>query len=326
MASTLIGAQICLSLVVIVGFVGQISLVQMEIAGFGAFSTAIFAPKLFFPLCLILGALTAVPVGLVIGIPALRVRGIQLAIVTLGAALVIDDMIFSGSSYAGGDVGRFISPAKIGPWSLNGVTEPRSFGILCLTIFCLCILGIAAVRRSRLGQQFLAVRVNERGASASGVSVTKTKLIAFAISSFIAGIAGGLLAYQSLLITGTTFDVTSSIQIMGTAYIGGITSFAGAFIGGMFIPGGVLNYLGNLIWNSDWNQALAGVALLSVVANHPSGVAGIPEQIREALRRREAHRSVAGTAGDLDPGELRRLNEHRTLSRLRNTSAARDIR
>lgn len=290
MSSTLIGALICLSLVVIVGYVGQVSLAQMAFAGFGAFTTSLLAEKagLPFPLPLILGALAAVPLGVIIGLPALRVRGIQLAVVTLGAGLAIEYLIFNDPSFAGGDVGAQLPAARLGSINMNGVTHPRSFGILVLIVFCLSVLGVAAIRRSPLGQRFLAVRVNERGASASGVSVTQSKLAAFAISAFLAGLAGGLMGYQSLLVSASSFDIFQSILFMGVAYVGGITTFAGAFIGGLFAPTGVLSYIGNLIWNSDWEQALSGLVLLQVVAAHPDGLAGIPAQIRRARQARRA--------------------------------------
>ena len=300
MATTLIGAILCLSLVVTVGFVGQISLAQMAFAGMGAFSTAIAAEKIAFPWCLIVGAMCAVPVGIVIGFPSLRVRGMQLAVVTLAAGLALEDMLFN-SGFSGGDVGRSLRAAKLGPLSMNGVTQPRAFGVLCLVIFCIAMLGVAYLRRSRFGQRFLAVRVNERGASASGVSVTRTKVLAFALSSFIAGIAGGLLAYQTLLISGAQFDVFDSILVLGDAYIGGIASLAGAFLGGAFAPGGIMSYLGNLIWNSGWNQALAGVALLTMVANHPDGLAGLANQVRRARKIRRARMELVNVPGQTQP-------------------------
>lgn len=302
MAITMIGALLCLSVVVITGYVGQISLAQLGFAGFSAFTTAIFASDcgIGFPWSIVLGALTAVPVGVLLGLPALRVRGVQLAVITLGGALVLQDMVFNGSTLSGGDLGRTVSAAHIGSVSINGVTQPRSFGILCLIVFLLACLGVVALRRSSLGQRFLAVRNNERGAGAAGISLMHIKLTAFAISSFIAGLAGGLMTYNSLQITGVTFDAQTSILITAIAYIGGVASLAGAFIGGLFFSGGVLSYIGSLIWSSDWSQAIAGLSLLLVVANHPDGLAGVPDQVRTALRRRR--RQAAGTSPEPDAG------------------------
>jgi len=157
----------------------------------------------------------------------------------------------------------------------------------------LVVVGAAAavawVRRSAVGQSFLAVRVNERGAAASGVSVSRTKLLAFAFSSLLAGIAGSLTAYQSLVVTADPFGYTNSVLFAGLAYLGGIGSFAGAFIGGLMANGGVVGYLLNSIWNSGWVQVISGAGLLITVAQNPEGLAGLPVELRKRLtRRREA--------------------------------------
>ncbi len=290
MTTTLIGTLVCLSLVVIVGYVGQISLGQMAFAGFSAFMTAVFASNehIGFPLSIILGALCAVPIGVLIGLPTLRVRGMELAVITLAAGSAFYDMVLNNNNFIG-DVGKSLAPASLGPIKLSGLTNQRSFGIMVLLVVVGASAGVVWVRRSTVGQSFLAVRVNERGAAASGVSVSRTKLLAFGFSSLLAGLAGSLTAYQSLLVTSDPFGYTSSVLFAGLAYLGGIGSLAGAFIGGLLANGGVVGHLLNSLWNSGWEQVISGVGILITVAQYPEGLAGLPNEMRKRLAR---HRQV----------------------------------
>lgn len=288
LTATLISALLCLSLVVLTGFVGQISLAQMSFAGLGGFAASKFAVDLNFPfpLPLLCGALSAVPLGLLIGAPAVRVRGLSLAVVTLGAALALESMLFANYSLTGGAQGTKFPAAKLGPFDLNGVTHPKAYGIFTLVTVLLVCLAVSELRRRPLGLQFLAVRANERGASAIGTSLRDSKLIAFSIAAAIAGLAGGLIGYRSLQLSYNSFLIFQSILLVSLAYLGGIASVSGALVAGCLAGGGVLDFvLRTYVFNSAdltnrWLPIFTGATLIINVVMYPGGLVTIPSVMR----------------------------------------------
>jgi ABC-type branched-subunit amino acid transport system permease subunit len=145
-------------------------------------------------------------------------------------------------------------------------------------------LCVAALRRRFLGMEFLAARGNERGAAASGVSLVRAKLTAFAISSFIAGIGGGLLAYQVGRVSPASFSPLQSAFVVAFAYMGGIGSIAGAFLAGLLAPLGLLAAIIGI--SNNWIGVLGGLGVMQLIVTHPDGLAGIPQQLREHRERR----------------------------------------
>ncbi|HEY3881796.1 MAG TPA: ABC transporter permease [Trebonia sp.] len=278
MTASLIGAIVFLSFVVIVGYVGQISLVQMGFAGVGALTAAQVASVsgFPFPLPLVVGAAAAVPLGLLIGIPALRVRGINLAVITLGAAFTLEQMLFNDPSLTGRDTGLVVAAPTLFGISLNSVTSPRAFGFFVLAVFLLAAVAVMLVRRSSLGMRFLAIRANERGAAAAGISITGTKLAAFAIAGAIAGLAGGLMAYRDLNVSFTDFTTLASITYLSLAYLGGITSVGGALTAGILVVSGgvVSNLFGTGTFSTTWIPVLAGLGTMQIVVTQPEGLVG----------------------------------------------------
>ena len=165
----LLGGVIILSLVVIVGWVGQISLCQVGFTGVGAYATVRIANHLSigFPFSILLGALVAVPIGVLVGLPALRVRGVNLAVVTLGAGIALERMVFNNPSFTGGSEGSAVPRgAELFGVDLDGRTEPARFGVVILVVLCVCVLLLANLRRSVSGRRMLAVRADETAASA----------------------------------------------------------------------------------------------------------------------------------------------------------------
>lgn len=282
---------IALSVVVVTGFAGQISLAQMGLAGVGAWVAARLAEDigLAFPLPILLGGLCAVPVGMIIGLPALRVRGLQLAIVTLGAAIVLDVMFFNSPSLSGADAGLPVPPARLGPLDLDSLTHPRAYAMAVLVMTILVGLGVVWLRHGPWGRALLAARSNERGAAASGLSVTRAKLTAFAIGAFIAGVGGGMQAYSSPNITWEGYSYLASVFLVAMVYIGGIASIGGAVVAGLTIASGIVNYYLNFSGTAaDIYQAVGGLGVMMVVVLHPEGVAGIPRQIRRHVASRRS--------------------------------------
>jgi ABC-type branched-subunit amino acid transport system permease subunit len=244
---SLITVIVGLSLVVVTGLAGQISLAQMAFAGFGGFMFAILVDDLSlpFPLALLLAGLATAPLALVVGLPSLRTRGVHLAVLTLAAAVALDAFLFSNTEFTGGAEGRRVPPATIFGIDLNvrgsvGTDFPRpAFGVLVLVIAVAVGCAVALVRRGAIGRQMLATRANERAALAAGVSVSRTKLIAFAVSGFIAGLAGSMTGLLTGSLAGAQFQVFTSLLIVALVYIGGVARISGAVVAALFfVPKG----------------------------------------------------------------------------------------
>ena len=278
--TTLVMAVIALSQVVVTGFTGQISFAQLTLAGVGAFSLTRIQQQLHvpFPFAPLLAAVIAMVIGVIVGLPALRIRGLPVAVTTLALAAALQDLWFDNPDYNGGFAGAPVSDAKIFGLDLGvgaGHSYPHlSFGILCLIVLLLAAGGVALVRRSRLGAAMLAVRANERSAAASGVSVAQVKLIAFAIGGFLAGLGGAMLAYQQTSADYSSYTAVGSVTFFATVYIAGITSVSGGINAGVIAAGGIAYTLVN-----------NGVPLWIYVLLVGLLLVGIVQLVRPALAR-----------------------------------------
>jgi ABC-type branched-subunit amino acid transport system ATPase component/branched-subunit amino acid ABC-type transport system permease component len=243
--TTFVLAIVALSQVVVTGFSGQISFAQLTIAGVGAFSLTRIQYQLHvpFPFAPLLAAVFAMIVGVVVGLPALRIRGLPVAVTTLALAAVLQNLWFNNPDFNGGLSGAPIQDPSIFGVDLGvgaGLGYPHlSFGVLCLVVLLLAAGGVAVVRRSRLGAAMLAVRANERAAAASGISVARTKLVAFAIGGFLAGLGGAMLAYQQTTADTSSYTALGGLAFFTTAYIAGVTSVSGGINAGIIAAGGV---------------------------------------------------------------------------------------
>lgn len=302
LANTLIGVIICLSVVVLTGFVGQISLAQMAFAGFAAFAVSKLSNEHGwpFPLPILAGAMVALVVGTVVALPALRVRGVNLAIVTFATAVAVYDVVFKNSSVNDPLYG---SPVITPGWIDSNNTAPRQIlgvtigngsipnpltAIFCLiAVVILCSL-VANLRRSTTGRQMLALRSNERAAAAAGVNVSGTKVLAFALSAFIAGIGGAVIAYRFGAATPERYTYQTSLIFFAFAYLGGISSVAGAIVGGTLVSGGlVFTFLANIVGvPSEFTLLLGGLGLIVTAIINPDGQAGRISAEFARLRRR----------------------------------------
>jgi branched-chain amino acid transport system permease protein len=264
LTTSLIAVLFMYSLVVLVGYLGQISLVQWSLAGVAAFAMTRLAAdgtKIreldFFvntgpgwpdPLAALGGVVAAVIVGLVIGLPALRIRGVQLAVVTLSAVIAIEDLIIRNPTLMGeGSISTNPTPRPswfgryVGAQDLTtNRTDSWGFTVWLLIFVTLVGLAVANLRRGAVGRRFLAVRANERAAAAAGIDVARAKLLGFGISSAIAGIAGIALAYKLPAISADNFAVFAGLSFLAFAYLGGITTNWGAIIGGTLAVGGLM--------------------------------------------------------------------------------------
>ena len=243
---SMITALLCSSLVVLTGYVGQISLAQLAFAGIGGFTFARAGTILDLPLpvCLAMAGLAAIPLGLLIGIPAVRVRGVQLAVVTLGAAVVVEQFVFNDPRVTGGFFGAPVKPASIGGLSLdiqadNPDAYPRvAFGLFVLTVLVFVGCALARLRQTAAGRAMLAVKGNERAAASVGVDVAGVKLQAFVISAAVAGVAGAVIGLQRGTLSADSFGVFGSVGLVAIAYIGGMSRVSGAVVAGVVLADG----------------------------------------------------------------------------------------
>jgi branched-chain amino acid transport system permease protein len=301
LTASIIGAIIALSLVVVTGYVGQISLAQMTFAGIGAFAVSKLAEENGVPFLasILLAALIAVPVGILVGLPALRVRGANLAIVTIGAAVAIDSFVFQNTNWSGGIDGLGVPEPKLFGWSIDAAHHPQRFGAFALVVLLVCMYLVSNLRRGRMGRRLLSVRDNERSGAASGVSVSATKLQAFALSAFIAALGGAVLAYQTGKIAFERFAPLQSVFFVAVAYIGGIGAVSGAVLAGTLVTGGIaFALLGDLGDLEEWQGLLLGVLLIITVMTYPDGVA---VAIQRGWRRLRRHTGNDATSRALEP-------------------------
>lgn len=284
-------AVLALSVVVITGYVGQISLMPYALAGISGFAMVKFTDAgVPFPIAPLLAALVVVAVGLLAGVPAVRVRGMNLAITTLAAAVAIEELVLKWDWFTGGGAGAKVpAPTLFGlDLGISGIgaeDNRAAFGILCLVTLGLCILGVAWIRTSPRGLRWLAVRANERAAAAAGVDVSREKLVAFGVSSFIAGIGGALYAYGHPNLSVNSFVVFQSLALLAITYLGGIASIAGALVAGVLADSGLLATITGR-QGSQVGFALSGLALVVVAVAYPDGIAGALGRLRDRVLRR----------------------------------------
>ncbi|NUR83207.1 MAG: branched-chain amino acid ABC transporter permease, partial [Nonomuraea sp.] len=227
--AAVVSAVLMQSYGVIVGRAGVMSLCQMSFAAIGAWVVLRLnladAPGGFL-VWLLLGGLAAVPVGVAIGLPALRIRGVNLAVVTLGFA-VSTDIVLNANQFPG--TSELKTLERPGLFSSDG-----GYFVLAVIVFVLIALGLQAVNRTAIGRSWLEVRHSERAAAAHGISVARSKLTAFAISAFVAGIGGGLMAGQLGLVVSGNFAMMQSLALFAVAVLIGPHNPEGAVLGGVF--------------------------------------------------------------------------------------------
>ena len=290
---------IMLSMVVLAGYVGQISLAQMSMAGVAAFFMArmmadglprgsnlvpVPGPDFPWPLAAALGIAVAVVVGVILGLPALRIRGVQLAVVTIAAAIAVQSIYLENDELTElrAGVPAFIKTPtffgfNIGSRSDRVQNERPSFAIFLVIVLALVAMGIANLRRTGTGRRFLAVRANERAAAAAGINVARTKLLAFGLSAGIAGVGGVLLAFKQVEVSSANFPYQLSLIVLAFAFLAGITSINGGMVAGALVAGSLVAVFGNFFLRDarleNYTTLLGWMGLVVTAIIHPSGIA-----------------------------------------------------
>ncbi|SDU74780.1 ABC transporter permease [Gordonia westfalica] len=295
--TSVILSLIALSLVLLTGYLGQISLASMAFAGAAGFALSKLTTNwsVPFPFSMLFAALIATGLGVLVGVPALRIRGAQLAVVTLAAALAIQSFVFNNPAITAFE-GNMIADPTIFGIDL-GVRDGTNlvtlrFALMVLVVVAIATLIVLRFMSGSTGRAFLAVRSNERAAASVGINVAATKLLGFALSAFLAGIGGCLIGYSRGQLSAGSFTVMIGLTLLAMTYVGGITSFAGAVIAGIIGPLGVgYVFLNQTLSLGEYYELIAAGSLLLMAVLNPVGVAGAMSELGEkikSLRHRES--------------------------------------
>jgi ABC-type branched-subunit amino acid transport system permease subunit len=275
-------AMVGVSLTVLMGYSGQISLGHWGLTGFGAFALANLFERFSVPylLSLPLVVLAGMAVSLLIGLPALRIKGLYLAVVTLGFSLAAEYYLFKTEWFGNGTAGFTLTQPKLGPFDLS---EPsgRPLFFFCVILLLLSMLVARNLANSRTGRGFYALRENEKAAATLGVQLTQYRLLAFAVSGGIAALAGALYATYLGRADPFTWDTGRwALTLVAIVMIGGIGSLTGSILGAFLVIG-----LPQLIhFENPWIVPIGtGLLLLVVILRARGGLAGVVQRVRESL-------------------------------------------
>jgi branched-chain amino acid transport system permease protein len=269
----------CLGLMLLAGFTGQVSLGHAAFLGIGAYTEAWLQGQGWpFALSLPLAALAAGITSIMIGLPALRVRGMYLSIATLAFGFILEEALVRAESLTGGSAGRQLAKLTIGGIDFD---DGVNFYLLVTAIAVLCVVGVLNLLRSPTGRAFIAIRDSEVSAQAMGIDPGWYKTLAFALAAALAGIAGALYAHKLRFITPDQFGLMPSIELLMMVVIGGLGSVSGAIFGAAFWF--IAQQL--IVVAKDWlppalgqqsglQATIFGLILIAVVLFEPLGIHG----------------------------------------------------
>ncbi len=285
-STTLLLAVVGMSLLVLTGWAGLVSLGQFGFAAVGAYVAA--ASGLPFLLALPLGGLAGALVAVLVGLPALRLQPLTLAISTLAFAAAVPAILLDPDA-----LGRALPETLERPLLLGiDLENQRVFYYLVLLVLVAVVLGVAGLRRSRTARVLLAARDNEPAAQAFGISVLRARLQAFALSGFLAAFAGGLFAYQQAGVRADSFSVEQSLLIFTFTVIGGLGSLGGPLLGFA-----LLVLLSLTVTNPIFASLVNGLGGVLLLLLAPGGLAQVALDVRDALLRRIAARNGIAVPG-----------------------------
>jgi len=229
-----IAAIAAIGLNILTGFTGQISLGNAAFLAVGAYATAAMTTRLGLPFAMTipLAGCAAALVGMVFGIPSLRLKGLYLAMATLAAHFIVEFTASHWDAMTGGVNGISVPAASLGPLVLD---DDAKLFYLVLPVTAGLVLFAKNLFRTRVGKAFVAIRDQDVSAEVMGVRVFRYKLLAFGVSSFYVGVAGSLVAYQARIISPENFPITVAIDQLGMIIIGGLGSVQGALFGAVFM-------------------------------------------------------------------------------------------
>jgi branched-chain amino acid transport system permease protein len=271
-------AIIGFGLMLLVGYTGQISLGHAAFLAVGAYTEALLqAAGVPFVLSLTCAALFSAAVGIIVGLPALRLKGVYLAIATLAFNVIVEEIVTRWESVTGGNQGKLLKPIELFGYKL---TSGASFYYLCLALTVLCCLALINLLRSPTGRAFVAIRDSEVSASCMGINIARYKTMSFALSAALTGIGGALYAHKITFISPEQFTLVQSIELVTIVIIGGIGSLHGAVLGAAFIimlPQGIAmakGWLPETIPQAGLQSVVFGLILVGFIIFEPYGLYG----------------------------------------------------
>ena len=304
-------AIVGMSLTLLTGWAGQLSLGQFAFAGLGAMLTTAMVrgvnfsigdsefelPVIPFEGAVFLAAFACLVTAVVVGLPALRVRGLFLAVITLAFAVMAQNWLLERDVLTGGDLVVRLPRARWG--DTFDLKSQRTYYYVCLGALCLCAILVSRIRRSGVGRSLIAVRDNEQSAAAFTVSPTRMKLVAFAISGALAGLAGGLIAGLRVQFGPTAFSPEESLRVVAIAVIGGLSSIWGVILGALWVVG-----IPSFFAESEQVRLLtSGAGVLILLMYLPGGLIQVAYSLRDAIFAAAAKR-IPDTAVEREPAPI----------------------
>ncbi|HEU0199675.1 MAG TPA: branched-chain amino acid ABC transporter permease [Burkholderiaceae bacterium] len=268
-----------LGLMLLTGYTGQVSIGHAAFMAVGAYTHALLVAK-GWPFLLSITAATALSaaVGVVVGLPALRVRGIYLAIATMAFGFIVEEVAARWESVTGGNSGLQVSSPVIAGFRFDST---ESLYYLCLFFAVLATFAVLNILRTPTGRAFVAIRDSEISAQSMGISLARYKTVAFAMSAAFTGLAGALYGHQIRFLTPEQFTILQSIELLLMIVIGGVGSVHGAFFGAAFVIslpqliGALQVLLPEAIANATGlRPVLFGTVMIIVVLVEPLGIYG----------------------------------------------------
>jgi branched-chain amino acid transport system permease protein len=266
-----VNAVVAIGLNLLTGYTNQLSFGHAGFLAVGAYAAALVTlqfPALPVPVTLLLAGLATALVGLALGIPCLRLEGLYLAMATLAFGFVVTEAIISLDWLTRGNDGLRVPVARLGPWLLD---SDAARWYLALAVTTAMVLGAINITTTRTGRAFLAIRTSEIAAQASGINGAAYKTLAFVLSAFYTGVAGGLFAFVVGFLSPDAFDVFLSVDFLVMIIVGGLGSVSGSIAGAAIVT--VLN--DSLAGFQNYRPLIFGAIMIACMLFMPGGLAAM---------------------------------------------------
>lgn len=308
------------SLTVLIGYAGQISLGHLALAGVGAFAAGNMYDHgpIPFPLMIPLAVLTGMVVSLVIGLPALRIRGPYLAVVTLAFAVLSEELVFSNETIGRGTAGITVTAQDYGWLDLSSGTG-RPLFFFAFAAFLLCAWVAYNFKQSRTGRGFFSLRENEKAAETFGVQLTRYRLLAFMLSGGMAALAGVIFGLRAGQVAALDFPTVSSLLLVAMVIIGGLGSITGSLLGAFLLFGAptlLQDALGQAAWVPFVVTFASGIALIITIVHVRGGLAGLLYLPRDPVVEGMVEAELADGDAEGAPPPVPRTDETVELERV----------
>jgi branched-chain amino acid transport system permease protein len=281
LASVLIYFLVSLSLTILIGMGGQISIGHAGFWALGAYGSALTVVKLGapFPIGILVGGLIAAAFGALVALPALRVQGHYLAIATLSFAVLVQQVLFEWESLTGGRQGLMVPRPELFGYV---ITEDYAYVYILLAVSAACAWATENLRRSHSGRSLLMLKASPIAAQMAGIDRARHLIMAFSISAFLTGVSGALYAHLIGFLSTETFALGTSLAFLCMAVIGGLNSYVGAVLGALYLA------LAPEVFRElkDAQMVVYGIALIVCMRFLPGGLASLPDALGRWLARR----------------------------------------